>query len=104
MILRRARSDFGLSQALAEYGALLREWSVQACRPYAREADSSHQAPSGWQYPLWGIAGADPEPLFERPAPTLGQHNDEVLAELGFAAHEIEELASAGVVTAQLRP
>lgn len=55
------------------------------------------------EYPLWGIAGADPEPLFERPAPTLGQHNAEVLAEIGFTEKQIAELTEAGVVAAQPR-
>jgi crotonobetainyl-CoA:carnitine CoA-transferase CaiB-like acyl-CoA transferase len=33
-----------------------------------------------------------------RPAPTLGQHNDEVLAELGLGPEEIADLRAAGIV------
>ncbi len=35
---------------------------------------------------------------FQRPAPTLGQHTDEVLTELGCSPNEIEKLRSDGVV------
>jgi len=31
-------------------------------------------------------------------APDLGEHNDEVLKELGFAANEIERLRAGGVI------
>jgi formyl-CoA transferase len=31
-------------------------------------------------------------------APELGEHNDEVLKELGFAANEIEQLRASGVI------
>lgn len=41
-----------------------------------------------------GFAVAPP-----RPAPRLGQHTAEVLAETGFAAEEIERMASAGVLS-----
>jgi crotonobetainyl-CoA:carnitine CoA-transferase CaiB-like acyl-CoA transferase len=37
---------------------------------------------------------AMPRPIYRRPAPTLGQHNDEVLAELGLSPAEIERLAA----------
>jgi CoA:oxalate CoA-transferase len=33
-----------------------------------------------------------------RPAPVLGQHNDEVLTELGYTCEEIEGLRVAGVI------
>ncbi len=36
---------------------------------------------------------------FIRPSPGLGQHTDEVLAELGLAAEEIAVLRARGVVT-----
>ncbi|MFC1491208.1 hypothetical protein ACFLQ0_01280 [Nitrospinota bacterium] len=29
---------------------------------------------------------------FSRPAPTVGQHTDEILAEIGFSPEEIERL------------
>jgi len=32
-------------------------------------------------------------------APDLGEHNDEVLEELGFAANEIEQLRAKNVIT-----
>jgi crotonobetainyl-CoA:carnitine CoA-transferase CaiB-like acyl-CoA transferase len=34
----------------------------------------------------------------DRPAPTLGQHNDEVLTELGLGSEEIADLRAAGIV------
>jgi crotonobetainyl-CoA:carnitine CoA-transferase CaiB-like acyl-CoA transferase len=37
-------------------------------------------------------------PVPARPAPKLGQHNRELLAELGYDAREIERLAAAGVI------
>jgi crotonobetainyl-CoA:carnitine CoA-transferase CaiB-like acyl-CoA transferase len=33
-----------------------------------------------------------------RPAPTLGQHTVEILAEVGYSAEEVEALRQAGVV------
>jgi crotonobetainyl-CoA:carnitine CoA-transferase CaiB-like acyl-CoA transferase len=44
-----------------------------------------------------GRASATPPPI-DRPAPLLGQHTAEVLAELGLAKEEIESLAAAAVV------
>jgi formyl-CoA transferase len=37
-------------------------------------------------------------------APELGEHNDEVLKELGFAANEIEQLRASGVITKPISP
>ncbi len=37
-------------------------------------------------------------------APELGEHNDEVLKELGFAANEIEQLRARGVITKPTAP
>jgi len=41
--------------------------------------------------------GAEPEPP-RRPAPTIGQHNDEVFGELGLSAAEISGLRARGVL------
>jgi formyl-CoA transferase len=37
-------------------------------------------------------------------APELGEHNDEVLKELGFAVNEIEQLRASGVITKTTAP
>jgi formyl-CoA transferase len=37
-------------------------------------------------------------------APELGEHNDEVLKELGFAANEIEQLRASGVIAKRTAP
>jgi crotonobetainyl-CoA:carnitine CoA-transferase CaiB-like acyl-CoA transferase len=39
-----------------------------------------------------------PRPVYRRPAPTLGEHNDAVLTELGLAADEIAALAADRVI------
>lgn len=57
--------------------------------------------PSGLSYPAPGAMGTIPQDqrLAVQPAPTLGQHTDEVLAEvLGMSSGEIGKLHDAGVV------
>jgi formyl-CoA transferase len=39
-----------------------------------------------------------------RRAPELGEHNDEVLKELGFEANEIEHLRASGVIARPISP
>jgi crotonobetainyl-CoA:carnitine CoA-transferase CaiB-like acyl-CoA transferase len=39
-----------------------------------------------------------PERIHVRPAPLLGQHNREVLSELGLSDQEIDDLEAAGVI------
>jgi crotonobetainyl-CoA:carnitine CoA-transferase CaiB-like acyl-CoA transferase len=39
-----------------------------------------------------------------RRAPELGEHNDQVLKELGFATNEIEQLRASGVITKPTPP
>jgi crotonobetainyl-CoA:carnitine CoA-transferase CaiB-like acyl-CoA transferase len=37
-------------------------------------------------------------PTIRRPPPVLGQHTDEILAEVGYTAEHISELREAGVI------
>jgi acyl-CoA dehydrogenase len=66
--------SFALSPALAEYGRALRDWSATECRPFAREADTSHDLPDNWASTLdtcpvplkrWDRPDAAPLPSFE---------------------------------------
>ena len=51
------------------------------------------------RYPGWPFTFASfDEPWFPRPAPLLGEHNDEVLTEAGFTADEIAELRAQQVI------
>jgi 2-methylfumaryl-CoA isomerase len=62
-------------------------------------SDLTH--PSGERYPAPGFAATIPQDprAPARPAPRLGQHTDEVLAELlGMSSAEIAVLHDAGVV------
>ena len=40
---------FDLSKPLADYGSVLREWSVDVIRPHARQADTDHRPPENWR-------------------------------------------------------
>jgi len=37
-------------------------------------------------------------PGFDRPAPTVGQHTDEILSEIGYSSEEIQELHAANII------
>jgi acyl-CoA dehydrogenase len=71
--------SYELSEPLREYGRALREWARTEGRPLAREADTRHGLPSGWQKVLdscpVGIGrtdkvGAEPIPVFADGAKT----------------------------------
>jgi len=40
---------FDVSKPLADYGQVLKEWSVEAIRPHARQADTDHRPPDNWR-------------------------------------------------------
>jgi crotonobetainyl-CoA:carnitine CoA-transferase CaiB-like acyl-CoA transferase len=48
--------------------------------------------------PLAAFKFADGGPSIETPPPRLGQHNDEVLASLGYSKAEIATLRAEGVI------
>jgi crotonobetainyl-CoA:carnitine CoA-transferase CaiB-like acyl-CoA transferase len=52
------------------------------------------------EYPGWPMRFSSPGPSgwWPGPAPTLGQHNDDVLRELGVSDDELDRLRSAGVI------
>jgi crotonobetainyl-CoA:carnitine CoA-transferase CaiB-like acyl-CoA transferase len=41
---------------------------------------------------------SDTPPSVRRPAPALGEHTDEILAEAGLSTDDIERLRGAGVI------
>jgi acyl-CoA dehydrogenase len=41
--------SFDVSKPLADYGHVLREWSVNQLRPLARQADTDHALPDNWR-------------------------------------------------------
>jgi crotonobetainyl-CoA:carnitine CoA-transferase CaiB-like acyl-CoA transferase len=50
-------------------------------------------------YLMWPARGTnDAVPAYEHPAPLVGEHNEEILASLGYDRREIAELTAAGVV------
>jgi crotonobetainyl-CoA:carnitine CoA-transferase CaiB-like acyl-CoA transferase len=60
-------------------------------RPVSGSAQHAPLAP----HPV--VMSADP-PVFERPAPALGQHSHEILAALGYDAAAIEALRAQRVI------
>ncbi len=51
------------------------------------------------RFPGWPMRYASrTSPWFRRPAPLLGQHNDEVLASLGLTGDELALLAAEGII------
>lgn len=58
-----------------------------------------HPVSKSHGYPAAAFSYAsNPQPWLNRPAPTLGQHNAEVLFELGLADKEIDRLARDGII------
>jgi crotonobetainyl-CoA:carnitine CoA-transferase CaiB-like acyl-CoA transferase len=54
-------------------------------------------------YPGWPMQLSFLEAHHRRGAPTLGQHNEEVLTELGLTAAEIDALADEQVIGTRMR-
>jgi CoA:oxalate CoA-transferase len=65
-------------------------------RDYFVEVD--HPRLGKYQYPTWPYKFSGSSPKIERPAPLLGQHNEEVLTKLGYSKQEMVQLKAAGVI------
>jgi crotonobetainyl-CoA:carnitine CoA-transferase CaiB-like acyl-CoA transferase len=66
-------------------------------RAFWEEVD--HPVVGTKRFPGWPMHyGARPEPWFRRPAPLLGQHNDEVLEALGLSAAARDALRADGII------
>src|SRR5262249_1928010 len=64
-----------------------------------------HPASGTRRYPVWPLrCSFGPVPHYRSPAPTLGQHNDEILSgELGLSPTEIQRLRDLGVIGERLK-
>jgi acyl-CoA dehydrogenase len=66
---------FDVSKPLADYGRVLRAWSVASLRPHARQADTDHRPPENWRE----IMASCPVPIGSpfvhdgEPAPTFDE-------------------------------
>jgi crotonobetainyl-CoA:carnitine CoA-transferase CaiB-like acyl-CoA transferase len=61
--------------------------------------DVTHPIVGPKRFPGWPMRYASrTSPWFRRPAPTLGQHNDEVLGSLGITDNELTALVADGVI------
>ncbi len=65
---------FDVSKPLADYGHVLKEWSVANLRPHARQADADHRPPDNWKeimascpVPIGSpyVRGGEPTPKFD---------------------------------------
>ena len=83
--------------AMAPGYALLDDPQLRA-REFFEELD--HEYVGSHEYPTWPMRmSAGPEHYWSRPAPTLGQHTDEVLrTELGLSDEELDRLREAHVI------
>ncbi len=68
-------------------------WDEGFFVPLEHPVSKSHGYPAA----AFSYAG-NPRPWLNRPAPTLGQHNAEVLSELGLDDQEIDRLAQNGII------
>jgi hypothetical protein len=59
----------------------------------------THPVAGEHEYPTWPVRfSSGPERYWHRPAPMLGQHNEEVLTELGYDAEAIDRLRAEHVI------
>lgn len=68
-----------------------------AARGFFEVLDHPVNGPARFTTMPFGLSRG-PRPVHRTPAPLLGQHNHEVLAELGLSDSDIEELSTAGVI------
>ena len=101
----RQRSAFEIADALQEAGAIAAPIvsSPQVLMsPQLAAREWNHTVDHRWTGPilvggfLWQV---EPDPLtWDRPTALVGEHNHELLAELGYGAAEIAELQGAGAI------
>ena len=103
-----------LTRTAAEWEVYLQERHVPACRVRtmgealadpqiaSRGVLHRHESAPGidgsFTVPVAAFKFAHDGPRVDRPPPMFGQHNDEVLAELGYDPAAIERFRTAGVI------
>jgi CoA:oxalate CoA-transferase len=67
-----------------------------AARNYFVEVD--HPSMGKYKFPTWPYKFSAVNMTIDRPAPLLGQHNEEILTKLGYSKEEMVQLKAAGVI------
>jgi crotonobetainyl-CoA:carnitine CoA-transferase CaiB-like acyl-CoA transferase len=69
-----------------------------ASRGLLHRQDNAPGVEGSFSVPVAAFTFAHDGPIVDRPPPMLGQHNDEVLAELGYSSSDIAGFRSAGII------
>lgn len=69
-----------------------------ASRSVVQDCGDSPRAGGPERLPVAAFSYAHGSPSLDRPPPRLGEHTDEVLADLGYGAEEVADLRSVGIV------